>query len=128
MHKTTFLKKSAVFLVLGIAATNVWGFGGGGGYSAKCVEPRFKNIKPPKVIAPGGEISFTASTNTDPNSIKVVVKGHKIDLDVKDHYGFQVRGNMPVELTDGYALIKITANSKPESCVTEDAWLVKIVK
>ncbi|MGH8558528.1 MAG: hypothetical protein ACRESZ_13920 [Methylococcales bacterium] len=128
MHKTTFLKKSAVFLVLAIAATNVWSFGGGGGNPAKCVEPKFKNIKPPKVIAPGGELSFTASDNTDPSSIKVIIKGHPIDLDVKDHYGFQVKGNMPAELTDGYALIKITANSRPESCVARDSWLVKIVQ
>lgn len=128
MHKTTLLKKSAVFLLLGIAATNVWSFGGGGGNPAKCVEPSFKNMKPPKVIAPGGEFSFTASENTDPSSIKVIIKGLNVKLDVKDRYGYQVRGKMPAELTDGYALIKISANSRPESCNAEDAWLVKVVK
>lgn len=127
MPKTTFLEKGAVFLALGIAAANVWSFGDGGGSREKCVEPKFKNIKPSKIIAPGGEFSFTASENTDPNSIKVIIKGQRIDLNVRDHYGFQVRGNMPAQLTEGFALIKISANSKPESCIAEDSWLVKIV-
>ncbi|MGR9105949.1 MAG: hypothetical protein ACU843_03365 [Gammaproteobacteria bacterium] len=130
MNNTSFLKKSAVILALGIAATNVWGFGGGGGRDrlATCEEPRFKNMKPPKIIAPGGKFSFTASDNTEPDSIKVLIKGHDIPLKVDDAYGIQVSGNMPSEVTDGYALIKISANSRPRACVGEGAWLVKIVE
>lgn len=127
MKKITLLEKCLVFLAFGITASNVWSFGEGGGYSAKCNEPKFKNIKPQKIITPGGEFSFTASENTEPASIKVTIKGQKIALDVKEHYGIQVKGNMPPELTEGYALIKITAYSNPVSCDKEQAWLVKIV-
>lgn len=130
MQITKFLKKSALFLVLAITAANAWSFGGGDDRrpGARCEEPKFKNTKPPKLIAPGGEFSFTASSNTVPESIKVVIKGQNINLNVRDHYGYQVTGNMPVELTEGYALIKIKANSNPGSCIAEHAWLVKIVK
>lgn len=114
-------------MVLGMAATNVWSYGGGGGgYSTTCKPPAFKNIKPPKVVAPGGEIFFTASSNTDPKSIKVTAKGHKLELNIEDHYGYHVSANMPVELTEGYARIKISANSTPKSCITEGGWLLKI--
>jgi hypothetical protein len=129
MHKTTFLKRSAVFLLLGIAASNVWSFAGGGGAPrVTCQEPKFKNIKPPKLIAPGGEFSFTTSSDANPGSIEVVIKGKKIDVDVTDDYGLQVKGKLPAELTEGYVLIKIRATSRQGPCIAEDAWLVKIVE
>ena len=128
MQNPTYLKKSALFFALVMITTHAWSFGGGDARSsAHCEEPKFKNMKPPKVIAPAGEFSFTASSNTVPDSIQVVIKGQKIQANVRDHYGFQVKGNMPAELTDGYALIKISAHSKPASCIGEASWLVKIV-
>jgi len=126
MHKSTFLNKSLILLGLVIITNNVWSYGGGGGYSTTCKPPEFKNMKPAKNISPGGEFSFTASSNTVPGSIKVEAKGHKIDLSMKENFGLQVSGNLPAELVDGYARIKITGSSTPKSCVTEDGWLVKI--
>lgn len=127
MRKLTFPKKTLVLLVLGMVASNVWSYGGGGGgYSTTCKKPAFKNFSPAKLIVPGGEFSFTASSNTDAKSIKVVVKGIKVDLNIDDHYGYQVSGNLPPELTDGYARLKIKANSTPKSCIAEDGWLLKI--
>lgn len=121
------LQKIFLILLLGIITCNAWGYGGGGGgYSTKCKKPSFKNFSPEKLIAPGGEFSFTASSNTDAKSIKVVIKGHKIDLKVKDDYGYQVSGNLPPELTDGFARVKIKANSTPKSCIAEGGWLLKI--
>ncbi len=128
MNKIRFLKKSLIFLVLSIITTNVWSYGGGGGYKTECKEPAFKNQKPPKssVVAPGSEFSFTASQNTIPGSIKASVKGIKVKLEVKDYYGLQVTGNIPAELIDVYAVIKISGYSHPKSCITEESWLIKI--
>lgn len=126
MQIKIFLEKSTYSLLLGFATTNAWSFGGGGGeFRDRCVEPQFKNTKPAKLIAPGGEFSFTASDNTIPDSIKVIIKGHEVDLDVRNDYGYQVKGNLPDGVT-GYALIKISAHSQPKTCVGEFAWLVKV--
>lgn len=128
MNITDFLKKSSVCLMLVLTASNTYGFGGDEVRRAKCDEPRFKNMKPAKLIAPGGEFSFTVSTNAVSESISATIKGYKADLTVENDYGYQVKGNMPSELTEGYALIKIKANSRPSSCIGEKAWLVKIVE
>ena len=128
MNITIFLKKSSVCLLLAIAASNAWSFGGTEVRPSRCVEPTFKNKKPAKLIPPGGEFSFTVSTNAVPESITATIKGYKPDLKVEKDYGYQVKGNLPVELTDGYALIKIKATSRPSTCVAEDGWLVKIVE
>lgn len=123
MNKTRFLTKILVFLALSMTAFNVWSW-----EAPACKEPAFKNEKPPKssVVAPGSEFSFTASPNTIPGSIKAWIEDIEVDLDVKDHYGYRVTGNLPAELTDAYALIKIRAHSGPKSCYTEKRWLIKI--
>lgn len=121
------LQKFLVFLVLVGLSTQTWSYGGGGGGSS-CKEPSFKNMTPPKstVVEPGAEFSFTASSNTNPKSIKVVVKGQEVDLQVEKNGAIKVTGNLPPELTDGYARINITASSSPSSCQGEGGWLLKI--
>lgn len=129
MQITSFCNRIAVFSILFFAVSPVWSFGGGGdGYSPKCKPPKFKNLKPAKNIEPGGELSFTASSNTLPDSIQVVIKDLKVDLTVRDHYGYQVKGNLPAELTEGFALANIIAHSSPNTCITEKKWLFKIGK
>ena len=114
MNKTRFLTKILVFLALSMTAINVWSW-----EAPACKEPAFKNQKPPKssVVAPGSEFSFTASPNTMPGSIKAWIEDIEVDLDVKEHYGYRVTGNLPAELTGVYAVIKIRAHSRPESCI-----------
>ncbi|GEM_PF-2003047 len=129
MQITTFFNRNFLVLVLFLVASPVWSYGGGGGgggYVPKCVPPKFKNLKPAKNIEPGGQISFTASSNTLPNSIQVIIKEYKVDLDVRDHYGYQVTGNLPNELSEGFVLANIVAHSSPNSCITEQKWLLKI--
>ncbi len=129
MQIISFCNRIAVFLILFFAVSPVWSFGGGGdGYSPKCNPPKFKNLEPAKNIEPGGELSFTASSNTLPDSIKVVIKDYKVALTVKDNYGYQVKGNLPPELTEGFALANIIAHSSPNTCITEQKWLFKIGK
>ena len=123
MNKTRFLMELLLFLALSITAINVWGW-----KAPACIQPAFKNEKPPKssIVPPGSEFSFTASPNTMPSSIRAWVEDIEVNLDIIENYGYRVTGNLPAELVDVYAVIKIRAHSEPKSCNTEKRWLIKI--
>ena len=127
MNARSFLPKILVFLLLGLCVTNAWCYGGGGGQANKCKKPSFEDMSPPKssVVAPGTEFSFTASENTNPRSIKVVVKGHDVDLKIESNGRIKVTGNLPPEVKEGYARVNISATSSAK-CSAQDGWLLKI--
>lgn len=127
MNKRVNLFKGLAFILFGLAATNVWSYGGGGGQASKCKKPTFKDMTPPKssVVPPGAEFAFTASSNTNPKSIKVVVKGHEVNLDIKKSGNIKVSGNLPAEITEGYARVNISASSSAK-CSAKDGWLLQI--
>jgi hypothetical protein len=129
MNRIIFPRQCLAVLLLGLVATNGWSYGGGGGQAAKCAKPAFKDMQPPQssVVSPGAEISFTASSNTNPRSIKAVVKGHEIGLNVKKNGVVKVTGNLPPEVPEGYARINLSASSSA-NCTTQDGWLLKIGK
>lgn len=93
-----------------------------------CKEPSFSDMAPEKstVVGPGTEFSFTASSNTNPDSIKVMVKGYEVDLNIINNGSIKVTGKLPDEITEGYARINITASSSPSSCIGNSGWLLKI--
>ncbi|MGR9105617.1 MAG: hypothetical protein ACU843_01690 [Gammaproteobacteria bacterium] len=127
MNTRILPRQLLAFLLLGFFAANAWAYGGGGGQAAKCSKPSFKDMTPPQssVMSPGAEFSFSASPNTNPESIKVVVKGHPVDLKIAKNGSIKVVGNLPPEVTEGYARINITAHSSAK-CEVTDGWLVKI--
>ena len=53
-------------------------------------------------------------------------KDHKVDLNVKDHYGYQVSGNLPEDMPEGFVLANLIAHSSPDTCITEKKWLFKV--
>ncbi|MGH8558903.1 MAG: hypothetical protein ACRESZ_15910 [Methylococcales bacterium] len=127
MNKIIFLRQCLAFLLFVFFSTSAWSYGGGGGEAAKCKKPAFKDMSPPQssAVSPGAEFSFTASSNTNPKSIKVEVKGHDVGLKVKTNGSIKVTGNLPPEATEGYARINISANSSA-NCAAQDGWLLKI--
>ncbi|MGH8547884.1 MAG: hypothetical protein ACRERU_04675 [Methylococcales bacterium] len=129
MNRIIFPRQCLAVLLLALVATNGWSYGGGGGQASKCTKPSFKDMRPPQssVVSPGAEFSFAASSNTNPRSIKVVVKGHDVGLNVKKNGAVQVTGTLPPEVTEGYARINVSASSSA-NCAAQDGWLLKIGK
>lgn len=80
------------------------------------------------VVSPGARFSFTASANTNPKSIKVVVKGNEVELSVEKNGSVNVSGNLPSSIKGGYARVNISASSSPNSCVGTDGWLLKLAE
>ncbi len=129
MTKNMFPRQCLVLLLLGFLTTNGWSYGGGGGQASKCKKPSVKDMAPPQssVVAPGAEFSFTASSNTNPESIKVNVKGQDVELKIQKNGNVKVNGNLPAGLTGDYARINITASSSA-NCTIKDGWLLNIGK
>lgn len=127
MKKNLFLRQCLAVVLLSLIASDVLSYGGGGGEAAKCKKPAFKDMQPPpsSAVSPGSEFSFIASSNTNPKSIKVAVKGHDIVLNVAKNGGTKVTGKLPPEFTEGYARVNITASSSA-NCTVKDGWLLKI--
>lgn len=119
-------------LVLMLASTSSWAYGGGGSSSTKaCAKPKFSDFVPAEnaVAKPGSAFSFVASKNTYPNTIKVTVKEMPAAVKVtpKGDAGFQVNGTLPAAVTGPYARIAIMANAQ-SNCTGSGGWLVKIAE
>jgi hypothetical protein len=129
MGKNRFLRQFLALLLLNLFAANGWSYGGGGGEASKCKKPSFKDMTPPQssVVSPGAKFSFTASSDTNPKSIKVNVKGKDVDLNIQKNGIVRVDGNLPAGLPAGYARINIAASSSA-NCSAQDGWLLKIGK
>jgi|JYMV01.1.fsa_nt_gi hypothetical protein len=130
MGKYMLFSNLLVVLVLGLAPPNAWSYGGGGSQSTSCKKPSFKDMTPVKgtVVSPGARFSFTASSNTNPRSIKVVVKGNEVELSVEKNGSINVSGNLPSSIKGGYARVNISASSSPSSCMGKDGWLLKLAE
>ena len=71
---------------------------------------------------------FTASGNTNPESIIVTVKDQPVAVTVTPkNQVFQVAGTLPDTLKGNFARISITADG-PNQCKGSDGWLVKIIE
>lgn len=118
------------FLMLMTVTGATWAYGSGSSSKA-CAKPEFTHFTPAEntEIAAGSAFSFTASANTYPNTIKVVVKGLPATLNVtpRTEGGFQVSGTIPASLKGVYARIAITADAQ-NNCKGDGGWLVKIAE
>ena len=117
-------------VLLMLVASNSWAYGSSSS-SKSCVKPKFSNFIPTEnsEVAQGSQFSFSASPNTDPNSIKVTVKGLSINskVEAKNAGNLLVLGTLPASLTDTYARVSIDANTVSK-CNGGGGWLIKIVK
>ncbi|MDO9163072.1 MAG: hypothetical protein Q8N35_17550 [Methylococcaceae bacterium] len=119
-------------LTLMIFTSTAWAYGGGSSSSSKaCTKPKFTEWVPTEnaEVAPGAAFSFTASANTYPDSIKVLVKGQPVAIKVtpRESGSFEVSGELPKSLTATYARIAISADGQ-SNCKGADGWLVKIAE
>ena len=106
-----------------------WAYGSSS--SKACSKPKFSDFVPAEnaEVAAGTNFSFTASANTNPNSIKVTLKGAPVNVTIhpKKNGSLEVSGKLPAEVTGTFARIGITADA-PNDCNASGGWLVKVVK
>ncbi|CAI8959941.1 hypothetical protein [Methylocaldum szegediense] len=68
------LARSAI-LLLAIASGSVWAYGGKGGGSSGCAEPKFFEPNPTGVVPKLAEFAFIASDNTESDTLTVEING-----------------------------------------------------
>ncbi len=116
-------------LMLMVATSNVWAYGSSSSKKA-CNKPTFSEFTPANnaEVTAKSAFSFTASGNTNPESIIVTVKNQPVAVTVTPKkQGFQVAGTLPDTLKGSFARISITADG-PNQCKGSDGWLVKIIE
>jgi hypothetical protein len=118
------------FFLLMIVTSASWAYGSSSSSKA-CTKPEFTDFVPAEnaQVAVGSAFSFTASANTYPNTVKVIVKGVPAVTTVtpKTQGGFQVTGTLPASLKGVYARIAISADGQ-NNCKGEGGWLLKIAE
>ena len=84
MGKMGYQQKFLVFLVMVLIAPSAWSNRCAG---RDCNPPAFKDMVPAagSAVSRGSDFSFTASPNTNPRSIRVMVKGHEVALEVLEN-------------------------------------------
>lgn len=116
------------FFVLIMVSSNGWAYGSSSSTKA-CAKPKFTDFSPAEnaEVAAGSIFSFNASENTHPNSIKVLVKGLPVDINVKvkSAGNYEISGVFPESLKETYARISIEADAE-SNCNGSGGWLVKI--
>jgi hypothetical protein len=116
-------------LMLMVATSNVWAYGSSSSKKA-CNKPKFSEFAPANnaEVTAKSAFSFTASGNTNPESIIVTVKNQPVAVTVTPkNQGFKVSGILPDTLKGNFARISITADG-PNQCKGSDGWLVKIIE
>jgi len=116
-------------LMLMVATSNVWAYGSSSSKKA-CNKPTFSEFTPANnaEVKAKSAFSFTASGNTNPESIIVTVKNQPVAVTVTPkNQGFQIAGTLPDTLKGSFARISITADG-PNQCKGSDGWLVKIIE
>jgi hypothetical protein len=117
-------------LMLMVATTNVWAYGSSSSSKKACNKPKFSEFAPANnaEVTAKSAFSFTASGNTNPESIIVTVKDQPVAVTVTPkNQVFQVAGTLPDTLKGNFARISITADG-PNQCKGSDGWLVKIIE
>ena len=106
----------------------VWAYGDSGSSSIVPCAAKLSKFTPVNntEVAPKSEFSFFASTLTNPNSIRVIIKDHVVPITViSKHDGFQVTGKLPDAVKGTFAKINLTAKG-PNQCEVSGGWLVKV--
>ena len=120
--------KLYLFFFLLLVSSNGWSYGSSSSSKA-CAKPKFTDFSPAEnaEVVAGSIFSFNASENTHPNSIKVLVKGLPVDINVKvkSAGNYEVSGVFPESLKETYARISIEADAE-SNCNGSGGWWVKI--
>lgn len=117
-------------LMLIVATSNVWAYGSSSSSKKACNKPKFSAFVPANnaEVTAKSAFSFSASANTNPESIIVTVKDQPVAVTVTPkNQGFQIAGTLPDTLKGNFARISITADG-PNQCKGSDGWLVKIIE
>ncbi|MDD1613835.1 MAG: hypothetical protein LUP98_04200 [Methylococcaceae bacterium] len=122
--------KTLWILTLLIVTSNVWAYGSSSSSKKACDKPKFSEFSPVNnaQVAAKSAFSFTASANTNPDSIIVTVKSQPVAVIVTPkNQSFLVTGTLPDALKGDFARISIAADG-PNQCKGSDGWLVKVIE
>lgn len=137
MSLRTILSLVVAMTVSGILG-DVWAYDASPNPSSTdpCTQVNFSGYMPEpysmdknnKEVPPKSEFSFLASKATSPQSIKVMVKEHKVPVTVTAvSNGYLVKGKLPDSVKGAYIRVEIFANG-PNQCDRADGWLLKVSK
>ena len=102
----------AIFLAALLPCGGAWAYGGGGG-STSCVEPSFTEPSPVGPVASLSEFSFTASDNTDINSLSFELNADKIKPAITQRRSgdYEVKVALPQPIT-APGKVRVAANAQ----------------
>lgn len=125
---TTFLVSLATNLMV---SSSVYAYGSSSG--VVCKEPAVKTIAPTGdsgaiSVEAGSEVSFEVSSDAKQKGIKLSAKDIDIPTEINklSNGKFEVKGNLPESLTEGYASVILTAPAGNGQCSGEGKVLVQI--
>ncbi|MGZ8194917.1 MAG: hypothetical protein ACXWTH_04735, partial [Methylosarcina sp.] len=100
----------------------------GSSSTKSCEKPKFSEFAPAdkSQVAANSEFSFKASATTNPERVKVTIKGQSVAVTVTPlKLGYLVKGRLPESLKNGFARINIEAESQ-NKCKGGGGWLLNI--
>jgi hypothetical protein len=124
------LRNTLLIATLVMIPGSVWAYGDSSGGGTEGCKVNFSKYMPANgaEVAPKSDFSVFASGETNPNSIRVTIKGESIPVTVTPkNQGFQVAGILPDTLRGTFAKINITAKG-PGQCEASYGWLVKVTE
>ncbi|SJM95123.1 hypothetical protein [Crenothrix polyspora] len=117
-------------ILLLAASSSVFAYGGSPQSSARaCSKPKFSHFTPvdKAEVAANATFSFSASAQTNPDSISVSIKDHVIGINITPkNSGFDVTGTIPESAKNSFVRIKIAAEGA-NGCKGTDGWLLKVL-
>ena len=131
MNRTNVLKRcSIVALFISSASSHAYSVEGN---EAVCKKPYIREFslpiyqEPEKAeVAPESEFTFTLSAWTNPETIKLQIKGKDLPYTLESNSSFhRVRAKIPAELTGQFARIDATGTAVL-GCYNKEGWLIKI--
>ena len=125
---TTFLVSLATNLMV---SSSVYAYGSSSG--VVCKKPVVKTLAPTGdsgaiSVEAGSEVSFEVSNDAKQKGIKLSAKDIDMPMQINklSNGKFEVKGNLPESLTEGYASVILTAPAGNGQCSGEGKVLVQI--
>lgn len=108
----------------------LWAYGGGGGSTASCPEPKFYDESPAKnaVLTSLTELSIVASDNTDPSTLDLQVNGQKLppELSPMRSGEWLIHAKLP-QAIDQAGKVRVTLEAKSkEGCSTFHPYYLEV--
>ena len=122
-----------VFLAANLMIANTaYAYGSGAGVPA-CKKPVVKTISPTGdsgaiAVDAGSEFAFEVSSDAKQKNIKLSAKDIDMPVEINklSNGKFEVKGNLPESLTEGYASVILSAPAGKGQCTGEGKVLVQI--